>query len=282
MTNSQQPFAKRSLSDIPDPQPPIPAPSRIAVLADIHGNSIALDAALADIEARGGVDAFWFLGDYAAIGPDPVGVLERLATLTSAHYVRGNTDRLVANLEEFDQYTAESKEKPENLPVIIQVNRSFAWTAGAVTAAGWLPWLIDLPLEMRAKLSDGARVLLVHASPGTDDGTGIHPNLTDEELGRLIDGVEADLIFIGHTHAPLDRVVNGIRVVNPGSIGNPVLPGAGACYALLKCGPEGYDLTLEQVTYDKDAVVAVTRSVRHPAAGYIESFLAGRRVPDWA
>jgi hypothetical protein len=57
------------------PQPPIPDPHRIAILADIHGNSIALDAALADIEAKGGVDAYWLLGDYAAIGFDPAGAL---------------------------------------------------------------------------------------------------------------------------------------------------------------------------------------------------------------
>ena len=111
---------------------------------------------------------------------------------------------------------------------------------------------------------------------------GIHPNLPDEELGRLIDGAEADLIFIGHTHAPLDREVNGVRVVNPGSIGNPVIPGAGAFYAILEAGPAGHDLTLEQVAYDKEAVISATRSVHHPAANYIESFLTGRRVPDWA
>jgi hypothetical protein len=37
---------------------------RIAFISDIHGNSIALDAVLADIEARGGVDAYWLLGDF--------------------------------------------------------------------------------------------------------------------------------------------------------------------------------------------------------------------------
>ena len=275
IADSRPPSEKRSLGEIPYPR-------RIAVLADIHGNSIALDAVLADIEARGGVDAYWHLGDYAAIGPDPVGVLERLSALPQAHFIRGNTDRLVAWLNEFDQYTKEGVEDPAILPVIIQVNRSFAWTAGALTAAGWLPWMADLPLEMRATLPDGTRVLLVHASPGTDDGSGIHPKLPDEELGRLIDGAEADLIFIGHTHAPLDRTVNGVRVVNPGSIGNPVLPGAGAFYALLEAGPAGHDLALEQVSYDKEAVAAAARSVRHPAITYIESFLDGRRVPEWA
>ena len=95
-------------------------------------------------------------------------------------------------------------------------------------------------------------------------------------------GAAADLILIGHTHAPLDRRLNNVRVVNPGSIGNPVLPGAGACYALLEAGLDGTRLTLHQAKYDKEAAKAATIAIKHPAADYINSFLLGRRVPGWA
>ena len=64
-------------------------------LADIHANSIALQAVLVDIQAQGGVDEYWCLGDYVALGHDPVGTLELLAALPTAHFVRGNTDRYV-------------------------------------------------------------------------------------------------------------------------------------------------------------------------------------------
>ena len=46
---------------------------RIALIADIHGNSIALDAVLADIKQRGDVDGYWLLGDLCAIGFRPGG-----------------------------------------------------------------------------------------------------------------------------------------------------------------------------------------------------------------
>jgi putative phosphoesterase len=257
-------------------------PQRIAILADIHGNTLALDAALSEIDRAGGVDGYWFLGDYVAIGFDPLGVMERIGRLPNAVFVRGNTDRLAVSLDEMDPWLAEVEDDPEIWPMLIRINRSFAWTAGAMVTSGWHDWLSDLPLERRFTLPDGTRVLLVHASPGTDDGIGIHPKLSDEELGALIEGAEADLILIGHTHAPLDRQVNGIRVVNPGSIGNPVLPGAGACYALLQTGPHGYELTLHQAAYDKEAAMIATDAVKHPAAEYIKRFLEGRRVPDWA
>jgi predicted phosphodiesterase len=57
---------------------------RVAVFSDIHGNTIALDAVLADITARGGADAYWVLGDLVAIGAQPVQTLERLAAVYRA------------------------------------------------------------------------------------------------------------------------------------------------------------------------------------------------------
>ena len=65
---------------------------RLAILSDVHGNSIALDAVLADVSAAGGVDEYWVLGDHAALGPDPTGTIERLMALPNARFVRGNID----------------------------------------------------------------------------------------------------------------------------------------------------------------------------------------------
>ena len=45
--------------------------TRIALLSDIHGNSIALDAVLADIDERGGADEHWVLGDVVADSAQP-------------------------------------------------------------------------------------------------------------------------------------------------------------------------------------------------------------------
>src|ERR1043165_5617895 len=65
---------------------------RVAVLADIHGNLPALDAALTDIDAAG-VDAIVLNGDIAT-GPMPAETLDRLAGLGDrAVWVRGNADR---------------------------------------------------------------------------------------------------------------------------------------------------------------------------------------------
>ncbi|HEV2659453.1 MAG TPA: metallophosphoesterase, partial [Ktedonobacteraceae bacterium] len=66
---------------------------RIALLSDIHGNTLALDAVLADIAEQGEVDRYWILGDFSSLGYDPVGVLERITKLPNVSFVRGNHDR---------------------------------------------------------------------------------------------------------------------------------------------------------------------------------------------
>jgi hypothetical protein len=52
------------------------------LISDIHGNTVALDAVVGRTEQ--GVIEWWVLGDLAAIGPEPVATLERLANLPNA------------------------------------------------------------------------------------------------------------------------------------------------------------------------------------------------------
>jgi len=190
---------------------------RLALLSDTHGNPIAVDAVLEDVEARGGVDGYWVLGDVVAIGYDPVGVLERLTALSNVRFLQGNTDRYVVTGErpypQLDDVAADT----ELLPRLVEVAQTFAWTQGYVTAAGWFDWLAALPFEQRMTLPDGTRLLGVHVAPDRNDGEGVHPRLGEAELRKMLDGCAADLVVVGHTHWPTERVQDGVRVVNVGS-----------------------------------------------------------------
>ena len=67
---------------------------RLAVIADMHGNSHALEAILADAE-RVGVDAMAFLGDFVSDCADPEGVLALAREAARAYpcwAVRGNRE----------------------------------------------------------------------------------------------------------------------------------------------------------------------------------------------
>jgi predicted phosphodiesterase len=249
---------------------------KIALFSDIHGNSIALDAVLADIAILGGVDAYWVLGDLVALGHDPVGVLERLTALPHVRFVRGNTERYVCTGDRPPPTLADVEANPQLLATLVEVAGTFAWTQGALTAAGWLDWLKHLPLELEAILPDGTRFLGVHASPGRDDGVGISPAMSDEAIQGSLQGCAAHLICVGHTHRPLNRRIGAWHVVNLGSVSNPPTAERRASYVMLQANETGYQLEHRLVEYDREAVVRVLERQRHPGAAYLSKHFRGQ------
>jgi predicted phosphodiesterase len=203
---------------------------KLALLSDVHANLVALEAVVADIEARGGADGFLVLGDLVAHGYDPVGVLQRLASLPNIRFVRGNTDRHLAE-DRLAMLWERSLVGEDGFEVAIEMAHSYGWTQGLLTGAGWLQWLATLALEYRMTLPDGSSLLGVHAAPGTDEGPGLRPTHNEDELRALIGGCDAHVLVVGHTHWPLDRIVDGVRIVNVGSVSNPFPPDLRACYA---------------------------------------------------
>jgi predicted phosphodiesterase len=250
---------------------------RLAILSDIHGNPLALDAVLADIQSQGAVDAYWVLGDFAALGFDPVTPLEKVTALPHARFTRGNTDRYVVT-GDLPVPPEKALQDPALLPEVIEAARSFSWTRGYLSAVGWLDWLTNVPLEVRLILPDGTRLLGVHASPGRDDGPGIGSKQSDDELEQRLAGCEADLVIVGHTHVPLDRHIGRIHVVNLGSISNPVTSGLQATYVLLDADEHGYTILLRRVDYDREAVIHAIEQSHHPTPSFLIEFMRGERV----
>ncbi len=252
---------------------------RIAILSDIHGNSIALDAVLADIERQGGVDGYWILGDFVAIGHDPLGVLERVNALPNLVCTRGNTDRYLVTGERPFPSIADAQANPQLVPVIVNMNAGFAWTQGIVTAAGWVGWLADLPLDYRTVLPDGTRFLGVHCAPGLDDGAGFKPGMAEADLAAGLEDCGADLICVGHTHEMMDVWVDGRHLINLGSVSNPKAPDLRASYALLTADADGHAIELHYADYDRQAVIDAVEAVRHPSRAYISRFMRGEIHP---
>jgi predicted phosphodiesterase len=242
---------------------------RIALLSDIHGNPIALDAVLADIDAAGGVDEHWVLGDIVAMGYDPVGVLERIDALPVVSALRGNTDRYILTGERPPPSLADAAADPELVRVVSEVAGSFGWTEGRLAGSPWIDWLRALPTQFRRTLPDGTRVLAIHASPARDDGPGIDPRATDAEQAALLTGCDADVVFGGHTHRPVDRQLGAVRAVNLGSVSNPVAPDLRASYVLLDAGPGGYRVEHRRVPYDCDEVIAALETLNHPGRTWL-------------
>lgn len=258
-----------------------PVTLRLALLSDIHGNLVALDAVLADVAARGGVDAWVILGDLVAIGPQPVEVLDRLGDLANAVFLRGNTDRYVVTGDRPEPTFEEAAADPQARERFIQCANSFSWTQGAVAASGWLDWLAGLELEHRFELPDGSTALCVHASPGTDDGPGIHECSDAARVRAVASAADARYLFVGHTHSAVDYPLPGTHIWNLGCVSNPIPPDLRASYLLVEASQLDSRVTRHRVAYDLQRVLEITRKRRHPAEAHIRQFYLGERVPGW-
>jgi hypothetical protein len=208
--------------------------------------------------------------------------------------LRGNTDRYVLTGEQPAPH-ATAADAAGDLDLVERYGLMAAgigWTRGVLCQAGLVGVLAGLPGELRLGLPDGTRVLGVHASPGADDGRGIDPDLPDDQLSRLLAGCAADVVIGGHTHSAADRLVGGIRALNPGSTGLPRHPGQ-ASWLLLEFGDgefgdgsrppgdpgavAGLRAEHRTVPFDVDAVARDLRARLHPNAEFLAAVLTGRR-----
>jgi predicted phosphodiesterase len=198
----------------------------VAALFDVHANAPALEAVLADGAAE--ADAVVFGGDLVC-GAWPRETLELALSLGDrAHFVRGNWERLVVE---------QSPKQPT-------------------------PWLrerigdtdVDWPFALT--LDD---VLYVHATPRRDD------ELVVPGIDRGWDAFTEPFVVCGHSHIQYDVTLDGRRIVNPGSVGNPTVRPA-AWWALI----DGDDVELRTTEYDTEATAAAMAATGWEWLGFVD------------
>ena len=221
---------------------------KFAAIADVHGNCLALEAVLADIEAQGIKDVV-NLGDHVS-GPLEARRTADLLMERDFPSICGDQDRRMLELQQ-----AGTSRRVDFLQL---EGKHFDWMA-----------------SMPATMLYRDDVFLCHGSPADDaaywldrvamDGS-IRPALV-EDIEADAASVAASLILCAHTHIPrILRLRDGRLVVNPGSVGCPGYDGqkpvyhkveAGtpdACYAILERTPRGWNVTFRYVPYDHTAM----------------------------
>ncbi|HEV8023035.1 MAG TPA: metallophosphoesterase family protein [Candidatus Lustribacter sp.] len=209
---------------------------RVAILSDIHGNAVALEACLADLHAAGGADRIVAAGDLCMDGPRPRRVLRRLKE-AGANVVRGNTDRMIA-LDDTSLYDDETRS-------------SIMWQRGAL-GQDWVAWLGAAPMTV-AIGNDPDGLLITHATPARDDEH-VWPDASDEQLEAIVAGVTQRTIAFGHLHVPYVRTWRDRTFVNVASAGLPKDGDARAHYAILTQQSGGWAVRSRRVSFDVDKV----------------------------
>ncbi len=215
---------------------------KVAIISDIHGNMQALEAVLDDIEKEKCKKIFC-LGDIAMAGPEPVKAIELIKKLhdkNKIELIQGNTDEMISNYEKF-------KEKIEaKFPIMANALKKDV----EIISQNLKNFLKNLPAQKELDV-EGVKILLVHGSPRKNDEN-ITSDLPIEKIEEIMQGIQADAIFCGHTHIPCGYQTNKKQtVVNVGSVGRPFTQNPQACYVITEFLNGSFDILHKFIDYDK-------------------------------
>ncbi|MEO0361851.1 MAG: metallophosphoesterase family protein [Pseudomonadota bacterium] len=183
----------------------IPLDRPVAVIADVHGNSDALIAVLADIDAEG-IETILNLGDHFS-GPLAAAETAEILARREMTSIRGNHDRWLIE-------QAPEAMGPSDRAAYDQLD----------------PGALDLLRAMPATRRLGDEIFMCHGTPGSDTDYWLERVAPDgaillrdrEGIEAAADRIPSPLILCGHTHtARAIRLADGRLIVNPGSVGLP-------------------------------------------------------------
>ena len=181
---------------------------RIALISDIHGNCVALEAVLDDLKSEH-IDQVACLGDVASGGPQPCEVVARLGAL-GGPVVRGNMDTWCLDPH---PSTGESKNARRGDDVRF-------WGVGKLSSDD-LDYMRTFQATVEISLDMATTLLCYHGSPQSSEEA-IGPATADEEMDRMLSGSDALILAGGHTHTQMVRYYGVSTILNPGSVGAPV------------------------------------------------------------
>lgn len=219
---------------------------KIAILSDIHANFHALQKVLEDIETQK-CDKVLCLGDLAMAGAQPRLVIDLIRKQDNWIIIQGNTDKMIA------EYTPELYEQVEKVyPVMANALKDDV----KILEDDKKEFLKNLP-EKRSLLIEGVKVLMVHGSPRRNNED-ILPNMPIEDIEKMLEGVQEDLIFCGHTHIPCAYQTNsGKTVVNVGSVGRPMTSDKKACYVIAEFENGSFTIEHRLLDYERLLVAQI-------------------------
>ncbi|MEM7114790.1 MAG: metallophosphoesterase family protein [Chloroflexota bacterium] len=229
---------------------------KLAILSDIHGNDVALEAVLADL-AKEAPAQMICLGDVAT-GVQPREVLARLREL-AIPIVQGN----------HDAWLLDPKPWGQDSDFYRRICEIDLWGAAQLTDTD-RAFLRTFQKTVQLEIG-GKTILCFHGSSYSHSDL-LFAHSPDADLSPFLDHFSADIFVGGHTHQPFVRRYRDKLLLNPGSVGLPFVKIDGtqrtppwAEYALLTVKSERLSVDLRQVAVDKTAVrqAALTSGMPH-------------------
>jgi predicted phosphodiesterase len=236
----------------------------IAIISDIHGNCLALDALLADLRAEP-VDQIVCLGDAIQGGPQPAQVVARLQEL-ACPVIMGNADaELITGVASEAEQMSEARRQ--------KLDAVRDWQLTQLTELD-IAFIKTFEPVHELSLGEGQTLLCFHGSPRSFNDI-ILPTTPDEEARRFLDPHEGVVYTGGHTHVQFVRHFGRTFHFNPGSVGlayrhnqavEPYVLDPWAEYAVLSVNGRRLELAFRRVPFEVEALIEIYRRSGRPFA----------------
>jgi predicted phosphodiesterase len=183
---------------------------RIAVISDMHGNRVALDAVLSEI-SRSSVDQIICLGDCVQGGPQPAQVVARLREL-ACPIVMGNADSFLLTGED----TALEPTEPARWEKLLKVRE---WTLSQLGKDD-LAFIAGFQPTVEVRLDETRKLIGFHGSPRSFDEI-ILPETPSDDIQTMLGGFAPHFLCGGHTHVQQLRHLGAAFYFGCGSVSLP-------------------------------------------------------------
>ena len=242
---------------------------KTAIISDIHGNGVALEAALADLTLLA-PDQVVCLGDAVQGGPQPAEVTD---ILMNAGYpiVMGNADAwLLSGIETANEGADDRRRK--------ELNEVRDWSLSKLSAAH-RAFIASFKPTLEAEIGAGERLLCFHGSPASFDVV-ILPLSPEADVLQAFEGHMDCYLTGGHTHCQFIRQLGRRYFFNPGSVGFAYRHGQSpeafradpwAEYAVMTSDKGALSLEFRRVPFDVERLRTVYGASGRP---HVETALA--------
>jgi predicted phosphodiesterase len=237
---------------------------RIALISDLHGNMVSLEAVLADIDRRG-VDEIICLGDVATLGPRPHDVLEELDR-RGCRCILGNHDAFMLDDALIRSYT--------EVPIVVD---AVDWCRDQL-GYDEIAFIDRFHASIRVPLGPDTDALFFHGSPRSHMED-LLATTDAAELDVALGEHRATVMAGGQTHIQMLRQHRGMLLVNPGSVGMPFREFANGCaprilphaeYAVVEADRDGVEVHLRRVGVDKHQLYEEAKACASPICRALE------------
>jgi len=205
---------------------------KIAILSDIHGNRIALESVLNEIE-KNKINYIIILGDHITDFPNETKKIIKIIQSSSNFNIKGNREiNLINDIENRKNYI-------QYQPTCLTYNE---------LSQNEIDYIKSLLEQISIKFDKNFNIRCVHGSPFS-----ISEQICENNINRnieILEKIQENILLCGHTHKQWYKTFNEKIILNPGSVGINFDGSKTAQYGVIELNQNKIKIELKNTFYD--------------------------------